>query len=92
MFLSVLLLALLNLISAKFEPECWMSPSEMAAKNGHYLTSHFVTTTDGYILQLHHIPSRDSAADVVFLQHGLMDSSMTWILNGRNGGLLLENY
>lgn len=64
-------------------PECFMTPSQIAAHNGYRLDSHWVTTEDGYILEIHNIPQR--GAPVVFLQHGLLDSSMTWMLNGKEG-------
>lgn len=40
-----------------------------------------VVTTDGYVLLLERIPRRD-ARKVVYLQHGVFDSSMGWIANG----------
>ncbi|KAL2461652.1 alpha/beta-Hydrolases superfamily protein [Abeliophyllum distichum] len=40
-----------------------------------------VVTADGYILLLERIPRRD-AQKVVYLQHGILDSSMGWVSNG----------
>ncbi|XP_051115761.1 uncharacterized protein LOC127240936 isoform X2 [Andrographis paniculata] len=40
-----------------------------------------VVTADGYVLVLERIPRRDSRK-VVFLQHGILDSSMGWVSNG----------
>ncbi|XAR63892.1 Triacylglycerol lipase [Bertholletia excelsa] len=40
-----------------------------------------VVTTDGYVLLLERIPRRDSRK-VVYLQHGILDSSMGWVSNG----------
>ncbi|KAL3824772.1 hypothetical protein ACJIZ3_020801 [Penstemon smallii] len=40
-----------------------------------------VVTADGYILLLERIPRRD-ARKVVYLQHGILDSSMGWVSNG----------
>lgn len=40
-----------------------------------------VVTADGYILLLERIPRRDSRK-VVYLQHGVLDSSMGWVSNG----------
>ncbi|KAK4776335.1 hypothetical protein SAY86_005023 [Trapa natans] len=40
-----------------------------------------VVTDDGYILPLERIPKRD-ARNVVYLQHGILDSSMGWVSNG----------
>jgi len=50
---------------------------------------HEVTTSDGYILELHRIPhgihetanAINGTRKVVFLQHGLIDSSFTWVSN-----------
>ena len=67
----------------KPDPECFMTPSQIAAKYGYRLDSHWVTTEDGYILEIHNIPKQ--GAPVVFLQHGLVDSSMTWMLNRKEG-------
>ncbi|GMH01068.1 hypothetical protein Nepgr_002907 [Nepenthes gracilis] len=40
-----------------------------------------VVTADGYILLLERIPRRDSRK-AVYLQHGVLDSSMGWVSNG----------
>ncbi|GAB4845318.1 hypothetical protein Ancab_038726 [Ancistrocladus abbreviatus] len=40
-----------------------------------------VVTADGYILLLERIPRRDSKK-AVYLQHGVLDSSMGWVSNG----------
>ncbi|CAI9786878.1 unnamed protein product [Fraxinus pennsylvanica] len=40
-----------------------------------------VVTADGYILVLERIP-RHNARKVVYLQHGILDSSMGWVSNG----------
>ncbi|KAF9618266.1 hypothetical protein IFM89_000901 [Coptis chinensis] len=40
-----------------------------------------VVTSDGYVLLLERIPRRD-ARKAVYLQHGIMDSSMGWVSNG----------
>ncbi|KAL5544720.1 hypothetical protein UlMin_008504 [Ulmus minor] len=40
-----------------------------------------VITRDGYVLILERIPRRDSRK-VVYLQHGVLDTSMGWISNG----------
>ncbi|XP_062158249.1 uncharacterized protein LOC133865790 isoform X2 [Alnus glutinosa] len=40
-----------------------------------------VTTADGYVLLLERIPRRD-ARKAVYLQHGILDSSMGWVCNG----------
>ncbi|CAA0818401.1 alpha/beta-Hydrolases superfamily protein [Striga hermonthica] len=40
-----------------------------------------VITSDGYVLHLERIPRRESRK-VVYLQHGILDSSMGWVSNG----------
>ncbi|XP_075503479.1 uncharacterized protein LOC142540904 [Primulina tabacum] len=40
-----------------------------------------VVTADGYVLLLERIPRKD-AKKVVYLQHGILDSSMGWVSNG----------
>lgn len=46
---------------------------------------HYVQTEDGYILHLFRIPLR--GAPPVLLQHGLLDSSFTWVNNLRDESL-----
>ena len=45
-----------------------------------------VITSDDYILHLHRIRGQPGAP-VVFMQHGLEDSSATWVLAGLTGSL-----
>ncbi|XP_063363512.1 lipase 3-like [Cydia amplana] len=58
-------------------------------KYGYPLEIHTLTTSDGYILNMHRIPhGRDQNTDpnvsrpVVFLMHGLLSSSADWVLMG----------
>ena len=50
-----------------------------------------VITSDGYVLLLERIPRRD-ARKVVFLQHGVFDSSMGWVSNGVVGSPAFAAY
>ncbi|XP_017442614.1 uncharacterized protein LOC108347709 isoform X2 [Vigna angularis] len=50
-----------------------------------------VITADGYVLLLERIPRRD-ARKVVYLQHGIFDSSMGWISNGVVGSPAFAAY
>ncbi|KAL8492450.1 hypothetical protein ACS0TY_023870 [Phlomoides rotata] len=50
-----------------------------------------VVTTDGYIVLLERIPRRDSRK-VVYLQHGMFDSSMGWVTNGVVGSPAFAAY
>lgn len=54
--------------------------------------SHTATTSDGYRLTLHRIPA--PGKPVVLLQHGLLDTSATFVINGRKeslGFILADN-
>lgn len=50
-----------------------------------------VVTSDGYVLLLERIPRHDSQK-VVYLQHGILDSSMGWISNGVVGSPAFAAY
>ncbi|KAJ4825122.1 hypothetical protein Tsubulata_036953 [Turnera subulata] len=50
-----------------------------------------VTTSDGYVLILERIPRRDSRK-AVYLQHGILDSSMGWVSNGVVGSPAFAAY
>ncbi|XP_068637207.1 uncharacterized protein [Aristolochia californica] len=50
-----------------------------------------VITSDGYVLLLERIPRRDSQK-VLYLQHGIMDSSMGWVSNGVVGSPAFAAY
>ncbi|KAG9449556.1 hypothetical protein H6P81_009521 [Aristolochia fimbriata] len=50
-----------------------------------------VITSDGYVLLLERIPRRDSQK-AVYLQHGIMDSSMGWVSNGVVGSPAFAAY
>ena len=60
---------------------------------GYPVENHFVTTQDGFILNMQRIPhgwnktQSSSPKPVVFLQHGLTMDSTNWILNGRSESL-----
>ncbi|CAG4991878.1 unnamed protein product [Colias eurytheme] len=56
-----------------------LSSPEMAAKFGHPSEEHNVTTEDGYILTLHHLPGEGMP---ILLMHGIADTSETWLIRG----------
>ena len=72
------LIELINFLSPLyFQPQ-------MIRYHGYVCEVHQVTTLDGYILTLHRIPhgkSNNGGGMPVFLQHGFIDSSATWIMN-----------
>jgi len=80
------LMGLLTLATAKIDPECHMTTPQMIRYHGYPAETHYVTTSDGYILQLHRIsgPRHTNVkkpSPVAFLQHGLLDASSTWVMN-----------
>lgn len=66
----------------------------LSYKRGYGSEVHRVVTSDGYILEVHRILSsprlrssrRARHKPVVFLQHGFVDSSATWVMSGVEHG------
>ena len=53
---------------------------------------HYITTSDGYILQAHRIPYGKKSGPkknkpAVYLQHGLICASSDWVIGPVNNGL-----
>lgn len=73
------------------DPDVGKDMVELVQTRGYVIESHFVTTADGYILNMFRIPQgkneekmsrfKESTKPPVILQHGLLDSSFTWINN-----------
>jgi len=51
----------------------------------------FVKTVDGYKLELHRLP-RPESEKVMFLQHGIMDSSYSFVAKGASDGLAFRAF
>ncbi|XP_065225608.1 gastric triacylglycerol lipase-like [Planococcus citri] len=69
-----------------------LTPLQIIKKYGYPSEAHAVETTDGYILELHRIPYGKAGPGnkkkvPVFLHHGLLGSSMHWVINGPNKSL-----
>jgi len=63
-----------------------MRTCEIVRHYNYHCEIHHVTTKDGYILEMHRIPysknnKSSSTKGPVYLQHGLVDSSFTWVAN-----------
>ncbi|KAL2635488.1 hypothetical protein R1flu_006967 [Riccia fluitans] len=58
---------------------------------GYPYESFKVTTGDGYILSMERIP-RPESKKVVYLQHGILDSSLGWVSNGVVGSQAFAAY
>jgi pimeloyl-ACP methyl ester carboxylesterase len=87
----VLVVGLLALTSASInteafrgvDPDAFLSFEDLCSKYGFKVESHAVTTQDGYILKMFHIGAGQSCSTgvPVLFQHGLLDSSDTFIVN-----------
>lgn len=62
---------------------------QVIANRGYTSETHHVTTDDGYILEIHRIPPKGTAKKVVFLQHGVLQSSGTWLVNPSSRSLAI---
>ncbi|XP_068617398.1 lipase member J-like [Battus philenor] len=79
-----------NYTSLPAPEDTFLNITELARKYQYPMEVHEVTTDDGYILTLHRIPKgRNSIRNdiVIFLMHGILDSSDSWILQGPNKSL-----
>ncbi|KAJ5072826.1 lipase [Anaeramoeba ignava] len=88
-------------VNSQVDPDVLANITQLIHNHGYPCTNHKVTTEDGYILQVQHVPyGRNNASrtqdpkPVVYLQHGLLDSSFTWFLNEPNEalGYILADY
>nr|CAD2135629.1 unnamed protein product [Meloidogyne enterolobii] len=76
-------------------PEEELTAPEIIKYYGYKCEIHSVTTKDGYILEMHRIPSGRNESEknlkskkpVVYLQHGLLASSFDWVANLPNQSL-----
>jgi pimeloyl-ACP methyl ester carboxylesterase len=78
------------------DPDVGKNMIEIVETRGYEIESHFATTPDGYILNMFRIPFGKNAntktasgelRSPVILQHGLLDSSFTWVNNYDNESL-----
>jgi pimeloyl-ACP methyl ester carboxylesterase len=65
---------------------------ELIRKHGYPAERHTVRTSDGYLLEMHRIPysphnTTAEGRQPVFLMHGLLDSSSTWVVMRPGNGL-----
>jgi pimeloyl-ACP methyl ester carboxylesterase len=68
------------------DPDCLYNITQMIESKGYPYEEHKVITPDGYILGVYRIPhGRNTQATTpgrpVLLQHGLLDSGATWVMN-----------
>lgn len=76
----------------KIKEEIFYTMFQFVSTNNYRLLSYYVTTEDGYILQLFRIPhgkntTKNNGDQVVLLQHGFSCSSEMWVSSGPNNSL-----
>eukprot|EP00058_Branchiostoma_floridae_P024848 XP_002610338.1 hypothetical protein BRAFLDRAFT_72470 [Branchiostoma floridae] len=75
------------------DPEEKMNATQLITSKGYPCEDHYVTTDDGFILNMQRIPhglgngNNTAPRPIVFLQHGLLGSSTQWIENLVNESL-----
>ncbi|XP_057339939.1 lipase 3-like [Microplitis mediator] len=74
------------------DPDTDLSTAQLIKKYGYDCETHLIITKDGYILTLHRISGGKkyppkAGKPVVYLQHGLLSDSASWILTGPSHGL-----
>ena len=72
------------------DPDEFIETPFLILNKGYPAETHYVTTNDGYQLKIHRIPHGKSSNNdfnsskirpIVLLQHGLMDSSASFVIN-----------
>ncbi|KAE9218769.1 hypothetical protein PF004_g13781 [Phytophthora fragariae] len=96
-FLSASLVLAKEEILVDVDSDAGLNTAQIIQARGYEVELHKITTADRYVLTMHRIPksydetqSGSAAATnkpVVILQHGLLDSSYTWVLNYRDQSL-----
>jgi len=81
-----MLLFLAFLLVASQDPDKDRNVTALITSKGYPCEQHFAITPDGFILSLQRINPRRSGKPV-FLQHGLLDSSATWVMNSASQSL-----
>ncbi|KAM3958458.1 lipase 1 [Aphomia sociella] len=77
-------------LSVSVPEDAYLNISQLVKKYGYPFEEHTVITDDGYVLNFHRIPhGRDGKRNniVVFLMHGITDSSDSWVIQGPDSAL-----
>lgn len=96
---TVAIVLILEIVSARddnmatpYNPDVDLTTPQLIRKYGYPSEAHTISTDDGYLLTMHRIPhgrksAYNSSRIPVFLQHGLLGSSASWVTIGPNKGL-----
>ncbi|XP_011696613.1 PREDICTED: lipase 1-like [Wasmannia auropunctata] len=82
-----------DILTPTVPDDAHLTTMELISKYGYNGEMHKVTTSDGYILELHRINGRANSTDskvqkpVAFVMHGLLCDSSSWVLSGREKSL-----
>lgn len=78
--------------------EASLTTAEIIAGRGYPVEIHSVTTSDGYILELHRIPygkgqkmASTASRRPIFLQHGILTTDNVWLINQNGLGFVLAD-
>ncbi|CAF1023281.1 unnamed protein product [Adineta ricciae] len=66
------------------DPDCDLNITQLIQSKGYPCEEHKVITKDGYILGVFRLPHGRNSSFIgrpVFLQHGLLDAAVTWVMN-----------
>lgn len=97
MWRILIALALVLAAAAKEHPEAKLPITDYCRYFNYPIQFHDVTTEDGYILRVFRIQKKGTlikeGLKPILLQHGLLDSSDTWVLNEESKalGFILAN-
>ncbi|OXU24914.1 hypothetical protein TSAR_006225 [Trichomalopsis sarcophagae] len=81
-----------DLVARDEHPHANMNVAELVTYYEYKVEKHTIRTTDGYILEVHRITGnkanpKPNGKPAVFLMHGLLCSSMDWVITGPGRGL-----
>ncbi|XP_071642183.1 uncharacterized protein [Temnothorax longispinosus] len=80
-------------LPVKFPEDALLTTMELISKYGYDGELHRVTTSDGYILELHRIKGRANSTNsnvqkpIAFVMHGIFCDSSSWAISGRERSL-----
>ncbi|XP_060526854.1 lipase member K-like isoform X2 [Cylas formicarius] len=77
-------------ISCDFDPDDYLDVPQIIRRHGYPSESHVIESEDGYLTKVHRIPGTkqgNTGGQPIFLQHGLLGSSIDWIVNDGNNAL-----